>query len=301
MRNTRRSRRLGLGILCLTLSAAGLKPQHGLITATESCQEIPGSELLLGPGNVVLLGEIHGTVNIPEFFGDLVCVAMDRGLDVSVVLEIDLEEQDRLDRYLSAGDDVEPAALLAGPFWQSGYQDGRRSRAMFRLIDRLRQYRAESGYLPVAAMDRREHPSTQAREEFMARRVEEAAQARPEAVVLVLTGNIHSRMVPGTPWDSTFIPLGALVQSLLAERRVLGLNATHPGGSAWICASGSGCGPSPLTGTGQITEESSIRLTPEAESYDGLYSVGPLVASPPARDVTADELLREEMSLPERQ
>lgn len=52
MRNTRRSSWLGLGILCLILSAAGLMSQHGLITTTESCQEIPGSELLLGPGNV---------------------------------------------------------------------------------------------------------------------------------------------------------------------------------------------------------------------------------------------------------
>lgn len=73
-------------------------------------------------------------MNISEFFGDLVCLALDRGLDVSVVLEIDFEEQDRLDRYLSAGDDVEPAALLAGPFWQSDYQDGRRSQAMFQLM-----------------------------------------------------------------------------------------------------------------------------------------------------------------------
>lgn len=132
----------------------------------------------------------------------------------------------------------------------------------------------------------------------MARRVEEAAKARPEAVVLVLTGNIHSRMVSGTPWDPTFIPLGALVRSLLPERRVMGLNATHPGGSAWICASGSGCGPSPLRGTTQIQEESGIRLTPGAESYDGLYSVGPLVASPPARDGAADELPPEAMALP---
>lgn len=254
-------------------------------TDGRACPRIEGAERILTPGAVVMVGELHGTSTIPASFLELVCQALSDGMSVTVALEIDGSEEERIRRYLeSAGSDADRSELIQGPFWQSSYQDGRRSLAMVALLSALREMVAEGTELDVVLLDREGFPSAQARDAFMAERIVEVAEAAPEDVVLSLTGDIHSRVHPGVPWDAGFEPMGLIVQRRLTPRHVYGLDVVHPGGEAWICTPGGpeACGPRAVGPSAATASRRGITLGPGAPSHDGVLSVGPLEASPPA-------------------
>src|SRR6056297_2293528 len=70
-------------------------------TASLDCgASIAGVDPLLVPGTIVMLGEIHGTVEIPAFVGDLACHGLVRGHRVLLGLEYPASEQADLETYL---------------------------------------------------------------------------------------------------------------------------------------------------------------------------------------------------------
>jgi hypothetical protein len=98
----------------------------GTVVGSDPCPPIEGSQPLLRPGNILLLGEIHGTVESPMFMLDMVCHAARSDLAVIVGLELPLAEQVRVDAFLDSQDsESDRTALLAGSSWQASYQDGR--------------------------------------------------------------------------------------------------------------------------------------------------------------------------------
>lgn len=204
---------------------------------------------------------------------------------MTVALEIDGAEEERVRRYLeSAGSDADRSELIEGAFWQSSYQDGRRSLAMVELLSGVREMIAEGKELDVVLLDREGLPSAQARDAFMAERLVEVAKAVPGDVVLSLTGNIHSRVAPGVPWDADFEPMGLIVKRQLAPRNVYGLDVAHPAGEAWICTPGGpeACGARAVGPSAATASQRGITLGPGAPSHDGVLSVGRFEASPPA-------------------
>src|SRR5687768_14904456 len=53
-----------------------------------ACGEpIAGADSLLVPGALVMIGELHGTQEIPAFVGDLACLAASRGVAVRLGVE----------------------------------------------------------------------------------------------------------------------------------------------------------------------------------------------------------------------
>ena len=82
-----------------------------------SCPEVPGLASLLKPGHVVLLGEMHGTNESPQFLSDALCVALQNGHSVTVGLELPFSETERADVFLeSSGDAEAEQRLLKGNF-----------------------------------------------------------------------------------------------------------------------------------------------------------------------------------------
>ncbi len=255
-----------------------------------SCGGIDGSEALIAAGTVVLVGEMHGTEQSPRFVSDLVCSALDRGLSVTVALEIPKEEETRVTAYLdSDGGDDARSALLAGPFWTDGYQDGRRSEAELGLIESLRRDRQAGLPLNLALLDRRERAAGAVRDAIMASRLAEAATASPRDFVVSLTGNLHSSARKGTPWDADYLPMGLVLEGKLPDRRIVSLDVAYTGGTAWNCraAEAESCHPyelkgTPMDGSGgrRIVLDESLK----EKGYDGYYAVGNLTSSPPALD-----------------
>lgn len=62
--------------------------------------------------------------------------------------------------------------------------------------------------LNVVLLDREGFPSAQARDALMAERIVEVAHAAAEDVVLSLTGDIHSRVLPAFPGTPASSPWG---------------------------------------------------------------------------------------------
>ena len=105
-------------------------------------------------GLAVLIGEQLGSREAPLVVGDLVCQAAEEGMAVALGLSIPRDEQARIDRYLSSpGGPTDQDALLEGHFWRRPYQDGRSSRAVFDLIDRVRAMREVGLQVSLVAYD----------------------------------------------------------------------------------------------------------------------------------------------------
>jgi len=150
--------------------------------------------------------------------------------------------------------------------------DGRSSKAILALLDRLRLL-AQSGLnLRIALIDGSFGEEAQ-RDPGMAANVSAAIAKAPRAVALILVGNLHAK-VDSERWMAWH----------LAKRhpRLRTLNVAHSGGSAWVCT-GSGCGPMDLSGKDRGAERFvELLAQPDDQGYGGLVYLGPVTASPPA-------------------
>lgn len=98
--------------------------------ASQDCQPVPGLDEILQSGTVLLLGEMHGTVEGPRFLSNAVCRALGRDLQVTVGLEIPIQEDASVERFLKSADQADDVSrLLSSGFWSREYQDGRSSLA----------------------------------------------------------------------------------------------------------------------------------------------------------------------------
>jgi len=253
--------------------------------ATPVCASaIEGADQLTS--STVLLGEQHGTTEIPALFADLVCHAASRhqGQTVLVGLELPASTQPAIDLLLDGPEkDAGTRALLAHSFWQQETQDGRTSQAMLALLERLRTYRAQGMRLAVRAIDSN---TGHDRDSFMAGTLSEAIATIRPAQTMVLVGDYHSRVIKGYPWkpDDDHRPLGALLRD--KDPDVLGLRVIwRRPGSAWTCNTSMECGPHPVRA--RAFEGSVPQLALDLDAADkvgwsGALFVEAVNASPPA-------------------
>jgi len=162
--------------------------------ASDRCEPIEGIQALLAPGRVLVLGELHGTVESPAFTGDFACHAVGAGLDVVVTLELSPAATSDFEAFLqSPGKPSDRAELLSGRLWQRSYQDGRTSRAMVDLLEGLARLRREGHSVRVALFDARPAGGGQARERAMAANVASLIEASPESAAAAPNGVGRSR------------------------------------------------------------------------------------------------------------
>jgi len=280
-----------LAALTTTVLAAGLCP--ALLAAVPAakppvCREAPGLDPLLASGTTLLLGEMHGTVESPAFAANAVCRALRAGHGVTLGLEIPREEEPRFTDYLaSEGTEKDRAALLATPFWSEA-PDGRSSRAMLALVDEVRRFKKEGRPVRLVLFDQRPpgsaHPDGQVRDRAMADRLRAAVRESPKDVLVVLTGNIHARTVPGVPWDKEFQMMGFLLSQDFPGSRLVALDVAYSGGAAWVCMDGE-CRAHTLKGPGSAGAVGGVALREggaDERGFHGRYDVGTLSPSEPA-------------------
>jgi hypothetical protein len=293
-------------LLCVFLLAAGCAPGPAARTPETTaraaelrleslhCQEVPGLEPLLAPGTALLLGEMHGTAESPAFAGNAVCLALRKGTAVTLGLEIPREEGARLEAFLSSpGTEKDQAALFDSPFWQSDYQDGRRSQSRFALLDQMRRWRLQGWPVHVVLFDRSAQPTgaDEERDRWMAEGMKDAIEARPGDLFLALAGDVHMRIRRGTPWNPDYQPAGFVLTQFEPQLKVTALNLAYSGGNAWFCVTAEppSCKVRSLRGAGDDQGVRVIQYPEVKDGYTGAYNVGLLTASFPAAR-SADEL-----------
>lgn len=268
----RRMRRVGrvMAVLCM----------FGAIGAT-SCAQADSEasrQILSGAGDsrLIIIGEMHGTREIPALVGELANRYSQQG-PLLLGIEISRGEHDSLRDYLSSPIPA-PSYLAARPAWQKPRtaNDGRRSKAMLALIEVMRRLRAQGRDVAVLPFDvSRSGNGAEARDHAMADYLRAAYQALPNGRLLVLAGNVHAMQEKPTycpqcqsPMTSYLRDLAPFSVSVVAER-----------GASWGCTAR--CGPVPVAPT-------HLRGGPTAGGRDDVYSfVTVLPAFTPAELIEA--------------
>jgi hypothetical protein len=241
-----------------------------------SCASIAGtSRLWARPGvRFVIIGEMHGTAEMPALFRDLVCSVFKAKRRLLVGVE--LSDQHQIDLFTGSTDD-EAAVRQLTSGKEFGQQDGRGSNAMLALLQALREFKRKGLISNIVAFaDSSPQHSPAQGEKRMAEAL--ATASIPNALTIVLTGNVHACKgalpdMPSYPFMASFLPPAETMSLFVIDR----------GGEAWNCQDGT-CGPHRLP-PGKGTERG-ITLSPAASpfpGYDGVLSTGiKSTASPPA-------------------
>ncbi|TMQ03391.1 MAG: hypothetical protein E6J90_49035 [Deltaproteobacteria bacterium] len=248
--------------------------------------EVPLLEIAGGleAARVLLVGELHGTVECPAVFGDLVFAAAQRG-PVSVGLDLPASEQAELDHFLvDPDDDARRARWLARPLFTTRHQDGHTSRAMQGLLDRLGRYRRKGTPIEVFAFDAPAHGerADEDRDLRMARAIAEHARDRTRRV-LALMGNVHNQLDRDTPWAPDFPTVAMHLRDILGEDDLRSLTLDWVTGTAWT-ETDQGVGEQICDGF-QLAPVGSVVIEREHESAawrHAIINLGTLHASPPA-------------------
>lgn len=210
------------------------------------------AQAAFGSHRLLLLGEKHGTREIPCLVGDLIDALATRG-PVRLALELPRGQQERLDALLASRDDASAdaarAALLADPWWrrEPAANDGRRSHDVLDLLMRLRASRLAGRDVRVVAfdVDPGSGLSGDARDAAMADAVR-AAHEPDRGHLLVLTGNVHA-MTALPEWAPPQMPVP--MGSHLRDLSPLSLDIVATDGAFHACA-GTPCGPVPSRDAG---------------------------------------------------
>lgn len=229
--------------------------------------ELPG-------GNLLLFGEMHGSIEAPALIADVAC-HLSLGGDVTIGLEIPAEEQARIDDYLaSAGTAADEAKLLATAFWRNG-EDGRSSVAMLDLLRAIRALNAGGRSLEVLAFDDQALGSTD-RDEAMAASIRSHRGKHPSRKMVALVGNIHAMQERFVVEDFSLTPAGQLLEDLFPTSILI----TYPKGTVWACMPD--CRVHDVAPRNPIDGPSGFREGASMTGYSHTYLLGSITASPPA-------------------
>ncbi|MEM7146840.1 MAG: hypothetical protein AAF591_17040 [Verrucomicrobiota bacterium] len=268
-----------------------------------AADDIGGAELILKRGATVLIGELHGTWEIPLVVASLARMAMHDGLTTVVCVELAASEQSSLDAFLNSDGGADATdALFRGPHWQ--HQDGRASVGMFGMLELMRRLRAGGGDIRVVAMDASLLSAGEGegmaelanqRDREMGRNVIRARKDFPDALILALAGNVHANIKKGAPWDEGYAPMGWHVHEALPQ--VIGLNIETAGGESWGTRA-EGTGVSSVRGEDR-GDHPFVEMHVNADTgYHGRLYVGRITAAKPVlvidggyRDIAPESLV----------
>lgn len=254
------------------------------ITA-QPCPAVEGLTQALPPaGGALILGEVHGSAEGPAFVKIVVChfLAADRE-KILVALEWPIEEQESIDRFLEPDGGAETRQqMLQTRMWSQPHQDGRTSVAMFALLEHLRERRQSGDQISVAGFD--SYAQGADRDRAMGERLRELLAANPDSAIVVLTGNLHNRLLVGNSWDPDFKPMVLYLE----PGSYRSLRLLQPTGNAWVCQGSQpeDCGEANLgqdaEGLGDTLSVELFDEEQEPAAYHGQVRLLSRTASPPA-------------------
>ncbi|PBQ34731.1 hypothetical protein CNR22_24130 [Sphingobacteriaceae bacterium] len=181
----------------------------------------------LGNYSCLLLGEMHGTAEAPLIVKSLADI-FSKHQQVIIALEIPDENQQEINRYLKNGDET----ILQKVKFFTDTRDGRSSEAMARLIKSV--YKKEN--IQLVCFDVSDYYSSNTyRDSLMAQNILRIKKQNPEAVLISLSGNIHSNTKKG--FREGYQTMGYYLKKELGLT-VISLNILYQEGTAYNCVEG---------------------------------------------------------------
>lgn len=265
-------------------AAATDSPDPAACTAPEGWDEIIARD-----ADFVVFGETHGTNEAPALIARLVCAEAMLGHRVLLAVEHGAyynpgwQEAWALPHH-------DFSAALPDLGWR-GRTDGVGSKAMLALVLDAHKLKDKGAAIDVVAFNGThddaqkarfaELPSQGPHEAAQAENIAEAAALKDYDRVIVLVGGLHAATAPLSIGGPLFEPMA---MRLRGYGSVLSLEMQHSGGEAWNCQldckanraeARMKTGRSTYIGLGELPGK-------RRASYDGIYWLGPISASPPA-------------------
>jgi hypothetical protein len=181
-----------MGIVCALL--LGLLVSSRALADESVAAQIRGHA---GTHRILVLGEYHGTREIPLVVAQLADVYSRDGTPLVLALEMPRGENASLQAYLDSNGDADARhALRSRAFWKvsDDQHDGRRSRDMLDLIEAMRALRQQHRDVKVLGYDEdiSEH-GNQSRDDAQAKALRRLHHEAPsQARLMVLAGNVHA-------------------------------------------------------------------------------------------------------------
>lgn len=273
-------------VLFSSLLAATLVAPN--ISMEEPCKPISDWNTIISEKKIrwIVLGEMHGTNEMPDIFADAVCLTSQVSPTV-VALELPAIDQPRIDAYLkSDGGPKAQQAFFEAYIWKSRVKDGRSSEAFFRLCEQLRRWhkigkvRAVIAFQPVRF---KEPPTSAEYERAMADLIEKNT---PKGFrVLVLVGNVHAIRTKVDFGPEPYLPMAGH----LPRRNTISLDISSNGvSSAWACRGQGQCGEMTFGRKGDEHARGVILNKESNERYDGQLFLGTSTTASVPQTITAN-------------
>ena len=215
----------------LNLLLVWLLSLHVVCFADAACTEFVEIDDDILTSQLLLIGERHGTNEIPALFEGLVCDLLRRGKNVWVGIEIPAREQQKINLYLNSPGRAEDIKnLTSGVFFWRG-QDGRGTSSMLALLEKIRVLQTPTRKIPVIAIERlvnSDESIPRRRDKGMAEMVREGSVQFAQSTGVVLVGNIHAKRGRGAELSS-YLSMGYF----LADLNPISAIVFHEQGTAW--------------------------------------------------------------------
>ena len=235
--------------------------------------------------DVIAVGEVHGNQESLEFFEGLVESLGRDSNDLSVALEIPSSEQSRVDQFLKT---LDINILKDSEFFNGEFQDGRASKAMLGLLEKL----SEMDHIKVICFDFVGDGDAQTRDNNMAKFLYNAIRSKKHRRTLILTGGVHASLKKGAPWDLNFVPMLQVLDEELKKaaspKRLLNIGLKYKKLNTWACFE-TGCGlhaidqpESPYSQAVAFNNYFTLEDNVEEQGYMSSLFIRQTTASPPA-------------------
>lgn len=226
---------LGIHSPLMVLAAAGWPEQEPAIELRGDGQIPSAFSKKLKSHRLIIVGEMHGSNEIPAFVEKIAREMTEDGGNLLVGLEIFTRNEGKL--CVSEGNEKQDA-LEAVPQFASPIQDGRGSQAMAFLIRQL----SRMPNVNVFGFDPEMCSGTQDRETRMALRISQCMDKFRPKRTLILVGNIHAAKRTGLLSDASYRPMAVEIMnqenSGLAADDIYTIKVDFEKGETWSLVNG---------------------------------------------------------------
>lgn len=248
------------------------------------CGHVAGYDELL-EHRLVMIGEMHGTREVPAYFSELVCAVLESESSVAVGLELPVTMASSLDQYLNSSEKNAQALLLDDPTWSPAVQDGRTSAAMLALIQDLAELKHQHDKrISVHLID---NPSDyldggMSKGQSLADNIQQMEDQTDADYLLTLTGNYHNRI--GVPAEQS-------AAMNLPDLNPYTVSVNWKSGEMWACTDQTpdGCGETKLPERDvTITTTEIVPVDNKKTYWHARLDIPELSSSPPATELAID-------------